>query len=678
MSLNPFFARKLHYLLTVGYTDDIIETIKSFCLTEVFDEVAVMDDLEDILDSAILEHLQQKYEWSEEQLSEFYTKLRQALLIEPKPQLSLISITPSISMSVSLSSSLSSPCGPGSSVYLPAQASSLSVESKSKSRSKCFEYDATPPSVWAHDEDAKQYDRDSEYSPPDVSPNVCTQLRVSAPSLSASSSSPSSMYVCAESIDHTLTPYEWQAHKQAYAEQCTRLLPSDQRNGDEAMVRALAIGRKNKVPLLQNIADTYSRVRINEWCNSKLQANPSELSEAEFFMKYKYFRALREHNQTHTVEYLQSALHSFQKRICPKIHFKSMLKINDSLPEFFEYTSAAIKFVHNSVQQHDALPPFQIDFWIIPKNVTPMSSFPMHHFHSSGDESTDDDDDDTDEEDDDNSDFEHSHNATSIIGDIEARLRHEKLLYMTSNVEFNSPLKRGVIGQFQRELDQKCRRFWRLQQQQQQQQQHSKKKKKRCLQADRTGAHKTRICILVDRRSKDGGDEHGASSLKSKPTSKKVWEDAMYIFSPPNNCNQVSDAHVPESFFNASKECMLPLKGYKHGQGKKHKFAADGEEHIDVGHSVDGYQFTLSFHVEAVDDIKCYLFHQGWMTRFLPQDMIEIWPGWFEKSKENLEFVQNSKLWRARINALRSMLNDSQFEQWYEDTTKRTDLFKTY
>ena len=40
----------------------------------------------------------------------------------------------------------------------------------------------------------------------------------------------------------------------------------------------------------------------------------------------------------------------------------------------------------------------------------------------------------------------------------------------------------------------------------------------------------------------------------------KTWDDRMYIYSPPNNCNTVDDAHVPESYFNASKECVLPEK----------------------------------------------------------------------------------------------------------------------
>ena len=125
------------------------------------------------------------------------------------------------------------------------------------------------------------------------------------------------------------------------------------------------LASKNNTPLLQNIADTYSRIRINQYLNDKR----SDLKESEFSLKYDYFRKLKRRNEKKNAEYLQSALQSFHKRICPKIQFQSLVKINDKIEDYFEYVSATIKFVYNVVQQQDALPPFQVMYVSITNNT---------------------------------------------------------------------------------------------------------------------------------------------------------------------------------------------------------------------------------------------------------------------------------------------------------------------
>ena len=107
-------------------------------------------------------------------------------------------------------------------------------------------------------------------------------------------------------------------------------------------------------------------------------------------------------------------------------------------------------------------------------------------------------------------------------------------------------------------------------------------------------------------------------------------------------------------------------------------YNGENMEDLEVGKPIGGYQFTLSFHVESVDDIKCYMFYQGWIARFFPQDMIEIWPLWFDESKENKAFINNPKKWKPRMNELQKMLTDDQFQMWYKDSTQRNDLLKKY
>ena len=81
-----------------------------------------------------------------------------------------------------------------------------------------------------------------------------------------------------------------------------------------------------------------------------------------------------------------------------------------------------------------------------------------------------------------------------------------------------------------------------------------------------------------------------------------------------------------------------------------------------------------------MDDIKCYLFSQGCMTRFFPQDMYEIWPLWFHDSIENKGFINNQKneFWKSTMNELQQMLSDNQFKSWYNVTTQKDENVLQY
>ena len=84
MSLNQAFLRKLQYLFTVGYNQETIKACKEYWEEEDFDQEGVTDDLDDINDSQIIEHLQKEYALDDERKKDIFMKLRQALDIDPK------------------------------------------------------------------------------------------------------------------------------------------------------------------------------------------------------------------------------------------------------------------------------------------------------------------------------------------------------------------------------------------------------------------------------------------------------------------------------------------------------------------------------------------------------------------------------------------------------------------
>ena len=160
----------------------------------------------------------------------------------------------------------------------------------------------------------------------------------------------------ADQIDYTLSKEEHEKYRQAYRAHCHCLLPMDHNGADDrALLTAMAIGRKNRIPLLQNIADTYCRVRINEY----LQNQQSDLQPSAFCKKYEFMKTLAKSNKE-KADVLESALQSFHKRICPKMEFSALLRIDDSLSDFFSYTTAVIRTIHNVVKTKEGLPPFQV------------------------------------------------------------------------------------------------------------------------------------------------------------------------------------------------------------------------------------------------------------------------------------------------------------------------------
>ena len=158
-----------------------------------------------------------------------------------------------------------------------------------------------------------------------------------------------------ENISFKITQRKLEQHHDDYLQYCPHLLPMHQTGRfDKALIRAIAAGRENGTSLLQHIADTYCRARINEYARN----STANLSPTWFCNEYKYFKTLQERDATA----VKSALHSFHKRICPTIEFASSSRINDSLPMFFKYTAAMINNIKMFVTKGIALPPFQVHF----------------------------------------------------------------------------------------------------------------------------------------------------------------------------------------------------------------------------------------------------------------------------------------------------------------------------
>lgn len=174
-----------------------------------------------------------------------------------------------------------------------------------------------------------------------------------------------------------------------------------------------------------------------------------------------------------------------------------------------------------------------------------------------------------------------------------------------------------------------------------------------------------RFCSFVDRRKK----------TKSNGT---VDEDEIIFFEPPANCKRIPSGHVPLWFFDSSKTSIIPNVGYTqrwnakmNGQGVDADYEDDrkapvDERNITSSDACNGALLVLSFHVEAVNEIRCYLYLNGQVTRFMADDIVNLLPRYFEDTKENREFVQSAEAKRL-VQIVHSKLIDSKFEAFYNE-----------
>ena len=105
-----------------------------------------------------------------------------------------------------------------------------------------------------------------------------------------------------------------------------------------------------------------------------------------------------------------------------------------------------------------------------------------------------------------------------------------------------------------------------------------------------------RFCSFVDRRS----EKH-----------------QFYIWQAPSDCNEIPSDYKPGWFFNSSSATIIPHEGYKAG-------AKESSENVFVQNKRLANLMVFSFHVMASDEIRCYMYLNGMMTRFMPQVMCII------------------------------------------------------
>merc|ERR1712228_255523 len=142
-----------------------------------------------------------------------------------------------------------------------------------------------------------------------------------------------------------------------------------------------------------------------------------------------------------------------------------------------------------------------------------------------------------------------------------------------------------------------------------------------------------------------------------------LTKDELIFFEPPNDCNKLpKEEHVPMVYFETSRTCIIPRVGY----GDDRPYIEDPKERIlkatiTSRMHCNGAMLMLSFHVESKDEIRCYMYLNGQIMRFMPNDIRVLLPKFFDKEFGDNKGFAESKDAQKLVDAMKENLRDVRF-----------------
>eukprot|EP01084_Bolivina_argentea_P217346 369032_1 len=410
------------------------------------------------------------------------------------------------------------------------------------------------------------------------------------------------------------------ATKRLYQSQCPNIF--DNENVNDSVLKLLTIGEKNDKPYLQWFVDMYQRERID-------LIKQGLGSDLEFWaVANKHGIKLKNDNQIVVGNHILSdddiriAVSSYFDHINPRLLFEPSRIIVDSLQETCGYIRAAVEFVTDFIESDSGpMCPCQFDLTIVfneTKKVPPIYPSSKHSDSDSGSNDISD---------------------SDAFGNVKDKLKSEGLMHSVTCHEDIYDMDDDTldIGRMPRKFKHQFNIL-----------KTNLRKKYKSSELEQY-PRRHRFCALVDRR---------------KPNN-----DEIIFYEPPNNCNKFpTGKHTPLFYFETLKTCIIPSKGY-HNKLKSDEEKVDPQllqQTVTSSSKCDGTMLVLSFHVESVEEIRCYLHMNGQVSRFLPQDMINVLPHFFDENYgQHKGFVEdgNGDL-KELVRHLKQKLKDVPFESF--------------
>eukprot|EP01083_Nonionella_stella_P268978 909621_1 len=392
-----------------------------------------------------------------------------------------------------------------------------------------------------------------------------------------------------------LNPSYLDETRQIYTKECPSL-QTDQAKQDD-LLKLLSWQRHSDYPLMLHIIDSYHRDNLQYFQNDH-----KNMTFKEWTRQYKTVVHLLQHVHIQSTEergkifdIIQSAITTYTHRSCSALDMNSITYlISDSIQGFALCIQETLALIHTWTNDPTVVPPFQVDLLIIPHNIVDLDQ-------KDTDEPVDETEFDDDSEDDSDDDYEPNTapnttaptpcEANETIGsDIGDNLKGIQVIYAKDEMEIRvQRTLRDLWTKYNAAL-------------------HENGGQVSSAPVDsvhydlQATPHGKRVCIVIDRR------------LKEKP---------VYMFVPPK-FGTIGKTH--EWYIESSSQYIMP---------DHHKKA------IKAITALNGWINVFSFHVEQKKEIRCYLYRTNAIFRFMPSDVIDLFPLLFDMGNdENEEYVK--------------------------------------
>jgi len=312
------------------------------------------------------------------------------------------------------------------------------------------------------------------------------------------------------------------------------------------------------------------------------------------------------------------AIASFLARVAPKVVLCPQDLIKFPLRIIAQYIAQTITFVHVQSKVHGTCP-FQYESVFAFKESVKADS----------EEGPEDDDD--DEEDDQNPDEDDAKDGgpQSKLPDIKKSLTTTKLTFKSKEWGIESRNNRPLGAAFD-ELKESA--------------------------AEKVFPRFNRFCSVLDLRNYPGTEQKADDKDKEADDKDKEADDKdnLFVFQPEKDSRKIHKKASALNYFHNARKSIIPCD--------------PNPESVEpiLTSSTTGPQITLSFHVEAEDNIRCYLFIHGQFARFFPEDLKLLLPLFFEPTEDNKTFVESDEMDEI-IETMKGMLRDDQFQQFLKE-----------
>eukprot|EP01084_Bolivina_argentea_P245334 410778_1 len=502
--------------------------------------------------------------------------------------------------------------------------------------------------------------------------------------------------------------------KQLYSNQCASIMNSGMLN-DTGLFNVITIGRKNGFPsYMQHLTDTFSRDRLSYYYQYKDSKQFASALDAMTWAHEKNSPIFRNIDDEKQRTQHMAAIQSYYARLVPKLMFTNYTKIQDSIEQTARYITSAALFVHE-LSKTQKMFPFHIDITIGYKKAR------IEEKQIKPD--NDDDDDELDEKKAADTEF------FDCIGNVKDKLDSNNLAYVEREIDESKDQEQYTLGASGRafkyvfedlkhklqikdfphgrrlcgfvdrrgndphkdtilmyEPPDNCKyiphdnvSLWYL-----------AASRSSVIPnkgydgdlVDATNAVALQVCkIIMDRHRQNGVEvkESDYACTLAKGNGKMMIDNGMefdLIVKVKRRYYKiiVQRMNVPSMKYilkNNSVEIVDFNKNDERVEIEQMEIKSKEKllmQNIKSNDHCKGGMLTISFHAIQQDEIKCYLYFNGQVTRFFPEtDIKDLLPVFFDEEydKDNETWAQGDDVKRY-MTQLNGTIRDHEFEAFYE------------